>query len=72
MVQKTRTNLVFWVVNHWGLPLAIHLIIPIVRLLGIRVRNVFWLVPVFWLLVIRIVNFLTLIPVIRLLSLWIL
>ena len=37
--------LVVRVGDHGGFPLAIHLIVPIIRLLGVRVWDVFRLVP---------------------------
>ena len=38
--------LAFRILNHWWFPLSIHLFIPVLRLLSIRVRDVLWLVPV--------------------------
>ena len=37
--------LVVRVGDHGGFPLAIHLVVPIIRLLGVRVWDVFRLVP---------------------------
>jgi len=67
-----HTYLVFWIVDHWRLPFSIHLIIPVVWFLGVRIWNVLGLVPVFRLRVIWIINLLAFIPIIRLLSLRIL
>lgn len=39
-------HLVFRVRDHRWLPLAIHLIIPVIGLLGIRIWDVLWFVPV--------------------------
>ena len=66
------THLVLRVIDHRGLPLSVHLIVPVVGLLGVRVRDVFRLVPVLGFGVLRVVDLLTLIPVIRLLGLRIL
>ena len=72
MHTSPDTNLVLWVVNHGWLPFTVHLIIPVVRLLGIRVGDVLWLLPVLGLAVIRIINLLTVIPVLGFLGFWVL
>ncbi|RUS71971.1 hypothetical protein EGW08_020264, partial [Elysia chlorotica] len=58
------SHLVLWVINHWGLPLAIHFIVPVVRFLSLRVGDVLRLVPVLGLAVLRVIDLLTLIPVV--------
>jgi len=64
--------LVFWVVDHWRLPLSIHFIIPVIWFLGIGIWNVLWLVPVlrFWIL--WIIDVLAFIPIVWLLRIRIL
>lgn len=46
LLTGLSTNLVVWVVDHWRFPFTINLIIPVIRLLGIRVRDVLRLVPI--------------------------
>merc|ERR1719334_2760216 len=58
-------TLVVWVVDLWGFPFTIHLIIPVVGLLGVGVRDVLGLVPIFGFLVFWVINLLALIPILR-------
>lgn len=64
--------LVFWVVDHWWFPFAIHLIIPVFWFLGLWVWNVLGLVPVLWLRVLWVVKLLPVVPILRLLRVGIL
>lgn len=43
---RPQPHLVLRVLDDRGLPLPIHLLIPVLWLLGIRVRDMLWLVPV--------------------------
>lgn len=61
-----------WVINLRWLPFSVHLIIPILRLGGIRIRDVLWLFPVIGLGVIGVIDGGTVIPVLWLLGLGIL
>jgi len=72
LLKAHVAHLVFWVVNHWWFPFAVHLIIPVIGLLGIRISNVLGLFPVLWLGVFWVVDLLTLIPVVGLLGFWVL
>lgn len=47
------------------LPFTVHLVIPVLWLLGIWVRNVLWLVPVLWLGVGLVIDLGAVIPVLR-------
>merc|ERR1719265_623055 len=49
-------TLVVWIVLHWGLPLAILLIIPIIGLLSLRIDNALLSDPFIWFLVLRIIH----------------
>lgn len=63
----TSTDLVLGVVDLRGFPVSVHLIIPVVGLLGIRVSDVLRLVPILGLLVLRVIDVLVVVPVIGLL-----
>ena len=60
MCEKVTFEL--WVVNHWRLPLAVHIIIPVVGLGGIGIGDVLGLVPVLGFRGVWVGDFLTLIP----------
>merc|ERR1712203_993450 len=64
-------SFVCWIVFHWGLPLSILLVVPIVGFLGIAVDNTLLLDPIVWLLVLWIVNHGFIGPIVRLLVIWI-
>ena len=66
------TYFVVWVINLWWFPFTVHFIIPIVRFLGIRVWDMFWLVPLFWFFVIRVINLFILIPIFWFFGFWVL
>merc|ERR1719265_2868699 len=51
-------TLVVWIVLHWGLPLAILLIIPIIGLLSLRIDNALLSDPFIWFLVLRVIDLL--------------
>ena len=59
---KTR-YLEFGVIDLRWLPFSIHIVIPILGLLGIRVGDMFWLLPVLGLLVLWVIDRFTFIPV---------
>lgn len=61
--------LVLWVIDHRRFPLAVHLIIPVIRFGRFRIGDVLGLVPVLRFLVIRIRDRRTVIPVLRFLGL---
>lgn len=60
-------SLVVGVVDHGRLPLAVHLVVPVLWLGGVRVRDVLGLVPVLWLLVVRVRDGRPLVPILGLL-----
>ena len=66
-MTSTDTDLVLGVIGHGWLPLAVHLIVPIVGLDGVGIGDVLGLVPVFGLRVLLIIDLLAIVPVIGLL-----
>lgn len=45
-IKNNNVDLVFWVCDHGRFPLSVHILIPVLRLLGIGVSDGLWLVPV--------------------------
>lgn len=43
--QPLKPYLILWVGDHGRFPLSIHVLVPVIRLLGIGVRDGLWLVP---------------------------
>jgi hypothetical protein len=61
-------SLVVGVVDHGGFPFAVHLIVPVLGLLSLRVGNVLGLLPVSGFGVVGVVNGGALVPILRLLG----
>merc|ERR1712228_371540 len=45
-----------WIVLHWGFPLAVLFVVPIIRFFGIAVNDTLLLHPIIWLFVFGIIN----------------
>ena len=59
-------SLVLGVVDHGRLPLAVHLVVPVLWLGGVGVGHVFGLIPVLGLAVLGVVDLLLVVPVLGL------